>query len=167
MDRAVNAPVNGCDPTDLCGGPELLVYHEVPMYLIRDKAEGPQRLPLALLLERIAELKGSCARWRISKTRGYGEQICDLEDRVLREDSVLIDADEVIRLANDPQQWFYDLACSTEDGTFFFGVLDSGALFLSGDDDLVRRLLVGFREVAIEPWSGSFADLSTQPLGPK
>ena len=62
------------------------------MYLIRDKINTAQRFPLLLLLERIFVVIFNSANvnWNLAKVRGYGPDVCALEDKTLEHDDVQI-----------------------------------------------------------------------------
>jgi len=121
------------------------------MYLILDKISGPQRFPLSKLLRMVNEVanNGKNAIWKLIKVRGYGAEVCKLEDEIInKNEDILVTSDEIIKISDDPDQWFYDLDCCDENKRINFGVLDSGALFIKGEDqELIDNILEGFKKV--------------------
>lgn len=119
------------------------------MYFIYDVTADSQRFPLLPLLQTIvAVIYGpSKAIWRVAKVRGYGLAICTLEDDVIAEDIVEIEAESLIGIAQDPTQWFYDVDCSDDDKQIRFGLFDSTALFIDGDNVLIPTVLAAFTKV--------------------
>lgn len=118
-------------------------------YLIRDKSPGPQGFPLDTLLERVLEASNHEQErsWILEKVRGYGLEVCELEDRVLSSQEVTAPASKILKLARDPNQWFFDLHCFDKSLSLSFGLLDSTMLFVDGDEEKASLIAHSFRKV--------------------
>jgi hypothetical protein len=79
--------------------------------------------------------------------RGYGLDICDLEDKVIEQDIVEIGAIKLIEIAKDTGQWFYDLDCYDDIKGIHFGLFDSSALFIDGESERIQNVLEVFEKV--------------------
>ena len=123
------------------------------MYLIRDETNDSQQLPLARFLEAIRSAGGRSDKtvsWRVTQAGGYGLDVCRLENSLEGRESVPIDSAEVSRVSRDRDQWFYDLCCIEDAAGLYFGVLDSGALFIWRNDELCKEVVAGFDIVTRE-----------------
>jgi hypothetical protein len=111
------------------------------MILIKDREDTPQGVPL----HRLARLVCAAVHcregdlWSVSRARGYGERICAVEDRLRTARFVSVTAKEILELASDPGEWFYDLDCRVRHDVRF-GLIDSGVLFLDAPDDITRSI---------------------------
>ena len=119
------------------------------MYLTRDRVDDGQQLPLARFLANVAATvrDGNRRDWRVMSARGYGEDVCDLEDSLEGRASIPVRMDELLRISSDPDQWFYDLHCVEDVSGLRLGVLDSGALYIRGSDELCRSVTAHFEDV--------------------
>jgi hypothetical protein len=81
------------------------------LYFIKEKADSAQGFPLTRLFEEILKVfyRDEEPQFCLAKVRGYGKSICRLEDEVLRRDKVRVSKDELQRIVNSEDEWFYDL----------------------------------------------------------
>ena len=120
-------------------------------FLIRDQADGPQQLPLDHLLNRVLAVSGrrTGLLWRVTNARGYGVEVCQLEDSLEEKESVVVEPDRLIQIARDKTQWFYDLHCVDDLLPLFFGLQDSTALYVRGSEALCRKVSASFHNVTL------------------
>ncbi len=120
------------------------------MYLIKDKTNDPQGLDLLKLIKKIIDIvyKGSNPTWTLTKIRGYGQTVCELEDKVLQFSKIKIKSDKLLNIIENNDQWFYDLQCVDVKLNLKFGVVDSGLLFIDGGNlEEIKTILSVFKEV--------------------
>ncbi len=118
------------------------------MYLIRDHVQDAQRFPLTKLLELVANsIDTNRIIWTIKKARGYGEQICEIEDNLMTMDEVKVTANKLIDISKDDEQWFYDLECYNDEG-MKFGIIDSNFLFIEASEKEVSGIIRQFDKVS-------------------
>lgn len=113
------------------------------MYLIRDSTNDGQQFPLTKLLEEVClvdEKAGLPSSWLITSVQGYGLDVCALEDAINTRGSLSINAERLVDISRDENQWFYDLRCLDPGLNMEFGVLDSAALFLQGNEEQSRLI---------------------------
>lgn len=120
-------------------------------FLIRDQIDGPQQLPLDRLLSRVLAVSGCRPGllWVITHARGYGIEVCELEDSLSGKKSVEVEPDRLVRIARDKTQWFYDLHCIDDSVPLLFGLQDSTALYVRGREALCREVSAVFDKVTI------------------
>ena len=115
------------------------------MYFINDKTDDAQRFPLDKLLRLIRS--GAEVEWIVSRASGYGADICEIEDEVERNGEVIMRPAALIQISDDPEQWFYDLACRSVDEDISFGLIDSGRLFVEGSSPRLKEIIRAFENV--------------------
>jgi len=114
-------------------------------YWILDRDETPQGLPLLELVRRVRTLvPDESLPWHVTKARGYGERVVELDEILDREMEVLVDPEEIERLAAGREEWFYDFSVQTPDRKLILGLHDSTALFVEGDDEVARSVAATF-----------------------
>lgn len=121
------------------------------MYLIKDPVDDSQRFPLTAFLEHVLNAVGAgdaSRNWRVFCSWGYGKDVCALEDLLEERESIQIQPSDLLRISKDTGQWFYDLHCVDEQAFLRFGVLDSSALYLDGNEDLCKRIADCFDQVS-------------------
>ena len=122
------------------------------IYLVRDKTSDGQQFPLGRLLESLTPLLDDLVLkrdWIVTAVRGYGDDVCAMEDDLGENASIEVSSELVLAVAADPRQWFYDLRCEIPPGNVAFGVLDSGGLLFQGDEMLARQVLKPFEEISV------------------
>ena len=119
------------------------------MLLIKDKTDDAQGFPLVKLLEMISDCLEFDSDYplRIVKAFGYGIQICEFEDELEEKDGIPITMGELLKLALDNEQWFYDFDCFDPKSGFRFGLIDSGALFIKGEKKIVENISQSFQSI--------------------
>lgn len=121
------------------------------MFLIHDQLDNVQRFPLNRLLEEILKVSGKedlTRVWMVQSARGYGLDVCLLEDSLDAQNPFPIPASDLLRISKDQGQWFYDLRCADPSLGVEFGMIDSSALFIGGNDAIAARVSRAFENVA-------------------
>lgn len=118
------------------------------MILIKDKDDTPQAFPLLRLAKLVGKAVGcgDTDTWSVVRARGYGTDVCALEDRLRALPVVALTARAMMTLMADSTQWFYDLECQVVPGVRF-GLIDSGALFLDAPEAIMDAIGAQFSAV--------------------
>ena len=90
----------------------------------------------------------------VLRSEGYGELVVELDGLLDDLESVTVPFQELVKLVEGEEQWFYNLSVIVEvvGGQVELGVHDSTALFLVGSDDVLGTIdLSAFQQVAVAP----------------
>ena len=129
--------------------------------LIKDRVSSNQQFPLREVVSRLLQKLGMSSSISVTVilASGYGEQVNELDDKTEAGGTVSISAQELLDMLDSGEQWFYDLRASIGDG-LAFGIVDSSAVLVEGEPDLVADVVRPFRDVFVH--DGSFL-LGSQP----
>ena len=121
-------------------------------WYIYDELGTPQRLVFDQLLKFLSSLPMVSKSCAVCRAEGYGVEICDLDDAIqLNGANVNIEIEDLLRIANDKNQWFYDLDCYDENSGIRFGLHDSTCLFLEkATDELDLEIKLNFTHVVFD-----------------
>lgn len=119
-------------------------------YWIRDQDETPQRFPLQRLLRRAFEVAGGeQSTCEVTRARGYGLEIRQLEQQLDVEDVVHVSLQVLDRLSEGSEEWFYELDARVPGAGLRFGLHDSTALFVEGDAATSKRIVDVFTDYCL------------------
>ncbi len=121
------------------------------MILIRDKTQDAQGFPLVKLLEAIILYLNVNPDYEFTvvKAWGRGIQICKIEQLLEERNELQVDLEFLLKLGRDSEEWFYDFECHDTKSGFRFGLIDSGALFIDGEIDIVKKISQVFENIEI------------------
>ena len=117
---------------------------------IFDKIETAQGFPLLELLKQvIVVLDATDASFFVTRARGYGDQVCELDEATDRSNEVAVSTEDLERLSRGTDEWFYDVEVvgRAQERTVRFGLHDSTALFVEAEAELVKRITSAFKDV--------------------
>lgn len=123
-------------------------------YWIFDRDETPQQLPLNKLVLKLRFLTSDREfRCRVTKARGYGEQVNAWDALLDIQDDITVDFQTLDRMTKGQEEWFYDFAAEFKSGEerIMFGLHDSTALFLQAPEIIADRVISEFSDVRAEP----------------
>jgi len=113
---------------------------------IMDEDDTPQRFPLQRLLRRVFEVTGArdhgCDVTRVRG--GYGERVHALEESLDSIDAVRVSFSEIEALTEGREEWFYDFEAKLPGTAIRFGLHDSTALFVEGEQPFVEAVVAAF-----------------------
>jgi hypothetical protein len=117
-------------------------------YWIMDNDETPQRFPLQRLFRRVCDVAGvEVATCNIHKVRGYGFQIHEWEERLDSEELIVVNRDQLDKLTEGTEEWFYDLEAKLSGSEIVFGLHDSTALFVEAPPAIAAEVACAFENV--------------------
>lgn len=116
------------------------------MYHIYDKVDNAQKFDLGKLF-RLVRGSREDTKWKVERAFGYGDEVCAIEDALEQLGNVEMAASELIRIAEEDSQWFYEVRCRDEDNTMGFGLIDSGRMYVSGESSRVAAIASAFERV--------------------
>lgn len=123
-------------------------------FLIFDRDETPQGLPLRMLIDNIQVYAGAQGQFHLRRAQGYGLWIGSWNAQLDNADEVAVSAAELLKTSDGNEEWFYDLDAVyvTPSATVRFGVHDSTALFVAAPAPLALQIIANFRNVqSVEP----------------
>ena len=83
----------------------------------------------------------------LSRARGYGLRVRELDVLLETVDSVSVALSELDELSTGIEQWFYDLTAELPGVALRFGLHDSTALFVEGEGPVVEAVASKFSDV--------------------
>lgn len=114
---------------------------------IMDKDQTPQRFPLQRLVRKVVEMTGTKAEvCSVLRARGYGLRVNELERELDIADMVAVPLSELDELSAGTEQWFYDLEVQIHGTDVRFGLHDSTAMFVEGDQLLCESVAATFAD---------------------
>ncbi|HKY36565.1 MAG TPA: hypothetical protein VJN18_11535 [Polyangiaceae bacterium] len=115
---------------------------------IFDQDSTPQRFPLQKLVRTVGELATLRARaCVISRADGYGLRVNGLAQKLATLDTLSLTFQELDELSAGVDEWFYNLDAALPEADLAFGLHDSTALYVEGDESMVGSLTASFRDV--------------------
>jgi len=88
--------------------------------------------------------------WEIFKgAYGYGEKICEIEDKLENKNSIKINAKELLPYISNEQQYFDNAKIRVNNLNMEFGIHDSTFYFIRGDLDLLNNLSIKFKNTQV------------------
>lgn len=113
-------------------------------YWIHDRSDTPSGLPLAKLVAVLRSEYPTAEACEISAARGYGLQVCAWDAATDTLDHVVVKLATLEQLLREKQEWFYDLQAVIRAVPIAFGLHDSSALFVEGQDSKLLRVVRHF-----------------------
>lgn len=116
---------------------------------IYDRVNTPQGFALEALLETVFAFAGRDVRLVVTRARGYGERVQQLDQLLDECDSVAVSTAEAVQLCAGLNEWFYDVEfiCSGQGNPIRFGIHDSTAMFVDAEAAIAVHLHQRFRDV--------------------
>jgi hypothetical protein len=117
-------------------------------FWIMDKDQTPQRFPLQRLFRQVVKVTGTKAEvCNVLRARGgYGLRVCELEQESDAVDMVTVPMSELDELCAGTEEWFYDLEVQIPGTDIRFGLHDSTALFVEGEQLLCESVAATFTD---------------------
>lgn len=114
---------------------------------IMDKERTPQRFPLQRLFREVIKVTGATAEvCNVLAARGYGLRVNQLEEDLDAVDAVPVPIAELDRLSAGTEEWFYDLEAEVPGTGVRFGLHDSTALFVDGEQSVTEAVAAAFSD---------------------
>ena len=123
-------------------------------FIIFDRDETSQGLPLRMLIDNIQTYAGVQGQFHLRRAQGYGLQIGSWNEQLDNSDEVAVSTVELLKASDGNEEWFYNLDAVyvTPSETVHFGLHDSTALFLAAPAPLALQIVANFSTVqAVEP----------------
>lgn len=119
----------------------------VVRFWIMDEDETPQRFPLQRLFRGVLEATETRAEvCEVSRARGYGLRVNELERGLEVADAVTVPVSDLDELSAGVEEWFYDLEARVPGTDIRFGLHDSTALFVEGEQVLCEAVAAMFTD---------------------
>ena len=118
-------------------------------YWIFEPDDSPMHLPLGRLIQRLREQFPHADSCEITRSRGYGEQVNRWHEQLDSKDMVVVGVALLFQISAGGEDWFYDLEATIPECDVRFGLHDSTALFVEGEETLVESIVRGFRDVRL------------------
>jgi hypothetical protein len=124
------------------------------LYWVHDGDQTPQHFPLQRLVRRVREEMGPSSEFFLIRAWGFGERINEWVnglDALAPNARAPISFDELDRLSEGVEEWFYDVSVEAVAGDkrFEFGLHDSSCLYLDGDRPLIDKVAAAFSDVRV------------------
>ncbi len=117
--------------------------------LIRDKTNDSQRLPLGRAVRAlVASFHATHTHLVVSMASGYGLRVNDLDDATEGGSEVTVSLSELMEIIDAEDEWFYELRVRDANRAFAFGIVDSTAVLIQAEEEVVRRVTATFSDVA-------------------
>jgi hypothetical protein len=122
-------------------------------YWILDEDQTPQRLPLQRLIRQVRTVVGAAGADPVScellKARGYGAQIHIWEAALDETEKVVVSLDQLERLSEGNEEWFYDCDARLKSPYVRFGMHDSTALFVEAEQSIATPIASAFSNIRV------------------
>lgn len=83
----------------------------------------------------------------VTMASGHGVRVNELDDRTERGGAVSVTLGELLEVVDSTEEWFDELR-ATIGNKLAFGLIDSSAVFVEGDRDVVTAAVRGFLRVS-------------------
>jgi len=127
-------------------------------YWILDEDTTPQGFPLRMLILLILkQIASTTYQLWILRSQGYGLRVNEWDERLDKEEQLLIDPELLLDTSVGEEEWFYDLDAKiiTDGLEIRFGLHDSTALYLEAPQDFSKKIIKSFKLVKTNNTTGA------------